>query len=277
MHTLYLVGTPIGNLEDITLRALRVLREVALIAAEDTRRTRVLLTRYDIRTPTTSFHEGNRARQVPRLLARLESEDVALVTEAGMPGISDPGFELARAARERGAEVVVVPGPSAATAAVVASGLPSDRFLFLGFLPRKSPERRRALRSVAASPWSLVLFEAPRRLQGALRDMLNTLGDRDIAVCREMTKLHEEVYRGTVSDALAHFDAPRGEFTLVVAGAAEGAAQASSDEAREALLRLRADGLRARESVAQVAEATGMAHRALYRMWLDLPPAAERR
>ena len=144
MHTLYLVGTPIGNLEDVTLRALRVLREVTLIAAEDTRRTRVLLTRYDIRTPTTSFHEGNRARQVPRLLARLESEDVALVTEAGMPGISDPGFELARAARERGAEVVVVPGPSAVTAAVVASGLPSDRFLFLGFLPRKSPERRRA-------------------------------------------------------------------------------------------------------------------------------------
>lgn len=277
MHTLYLVGTPIGNLEDVTLRALRVLREVALIAAEDTRRTRVLLARYDIRTRTTSFHEGNKARQTARLLATLEREDVALVTEAGMPGISDPGFELARAARERGAEVVVVPGPSAATTAVVASGLPSDRFVFHGFLPRKSPERRRALRAVAGSPWSLVVFEAPRRLRGALRDMLDTLGDREVAVCREMTKLHEEVYRGTVSDALAHFDAPRGEFTLVVAGAAEGAAQASSDEAREALLRLRAQGLRARESVAQVAEATGLAHRALYRMWLDLPPAPERR
>ena len=146
-----------------------------------------------------------------------------------------------------------------------------DRFLFLGFLPRKAPERRRALRAVAGSPWSLVVFEAPRRLRGTLRDMLDALGDRDIAVCREMTKLHEEVYRGTISDALAHFSAPRGEFTLVVAGAAEGAARASSDEAREALLRLRAQGLRARESVAQVAEATGLAHRTLYRMWLDLP------
>ena len=277
MHTLYLVGTPIGNLEDVTLRALRVLREVALIAAEDTRRTRVLLARYDIRTRTTSFHEGNKARQIPRLVARLEHEDVALVTEAGMPGISDPGYDLARAARERGAAVVVVPGPSAATMAVVASGLPSDRFLFLGFLPRKSPERRRALRAVAGSPWTLVVFEAPRRLRGSLRDMLDTLGDRGIAVCREMTKLHEEVYRGTVSDALGHFDAPRGEFTLVVAGATEGAAQASSDEARQALLRLRAEGLRARESVAQVAEATGLSHRALYRMWLDLPHAPERR
>ena len=279
MRTLYLVGTPIGNLEDVTLRALRVLREAALIAAEDTRRTRVLLTRYDIRTPTTSFHEGNRARQIPRLLARLEREDVALVTEAGMPGISDPGYDLARAAREQGADVVVVPGPSAATMAVVASGLPSDRFLFLGFLPRKAPERRRALRAVAASPWSLVVFEAPRRLRGALRDMLDTLGDRAVAVCREMTKLHEEVYRGTVSDALAHFDAPRGEFTLVVAGASMSAAQASSDEARRALLRLRAEGLRARESVAQVAEATGLPHRALYRMWLDLPesPSAPER
>ena len=271
MHTLYLVGTPIGNLEDVTLRALRVLREVALIAAEDTRRTRVLLARYDIRTRTTSFHEGNKARQISRLLATLEREDVALVTEAGMPGISDPGYDLARAARERGAEVVVVPGPSAATAAVVASGLPADRFVFLGFLPRKAPERRRALRAVAGAPWSLVIFEAPRRLRGALRDMLDTLGDRSIAVCREMTKLHEEVYRGTVSEALAHFAAPRGEFTLVVAGASEGAARGSSDEARQALLRLRADGLRARDSVAQVAEATGLAHRTLYRMWLDLP------
>ena len=196
---------------------------------------------------------------------------MALVTEAGMPGISDPGYDLARAARERGAEVVVVPGPSAATAAVVASGLPSDRFVFLGFLPRKAPERRRALRAVAGAPWSLVIFEAPRRVRGALRDMLDTLGDRSIAVCREMTKLHEEVYRGTVSEAMAHFAAPRGEFTLVVAGASEGAARGSSDEARQALLRLRADGLRARDSVAQVAEATGLAHRTLYRMWLDLP------
>ena len=271
MHTLYLVGTPIGNLEDVTLRALRVLGEVGLIAAEDTRRTRVLLARYEIRTPTTSFHEGNRARQVPRLVARLEREDVALVTEAGMPGISDPGFDLARAARERGAEVVVVPGPSVATTAVVASGLPSDRFLFLGFLPRKGPERLRALRAVAAAPWSLVVFEAPRRLRGTLQDMLDALGDRSIAVCREMTKLHEEVYRGTVSSALDHFNAPRGEFTLVVAGDSKGAGRGSSDEAREALLRLRAQGLRARESVAQVAEATGLGHRTLYRMWLDLP------
>ena len=273
VHTLYLVGTPIGNLEDVTLRALRVLREVTLIAAEDTRRTRVLLSRYDIQTRTTSFHEGNKARQIPRLVATLEQGNVALVTEAGMPGISDPGFDLARAARERGAEVVVVPGPSAATMAVVASGLPADRFLFLGFLPRKGPERRRALRAVAGSPWTLVVFEAPRRLRGALQDMLDTLGDRDIAACREMTKLHEEVYRGTVSDALDHFTAPRGEFTLVVAGASEGAVSASHSEAREALLRLRAQGLRARESVSQVAEATGLGHRALYRMWLDLPEA----
>jgi len=199
MAVLYIVATPIGNLEDITLRALRVLREVGLIAAEDTRTTRKLLNRYDITTPLTSYHEHNRAAKIPILMEALETKDVALVSEAGMPGISDPGYELILEAISAGVPIVPIPGASAVTSSLAISGLPAGEFLFLGFLPRRKGERRDLLESLVEQPYTIVLFEAPHRLQGSLEDVLAVLGDRDIAVCRELTKVHEEVFRDTVS------------------------------------------------------------------------------
>ena len=278
MGALYVVATPIGNLEDVTLRALRVLREASLIAAEDTRTTRKLLSRYDVHTPVTSFHDANAARKLPALLAALRDGVVALVSDAGMPLVSDPGYQLVSAATAAGVPVVAVPGPSAVTAALVVSGLPADRFLFLGFLPRKAGERRSALRALAREQHTLVAFEAPHRLRQTLNDLLSALGDRRIAVCRELTKLHEEVFRGSVQEALAHFTEPRGEFTLVVEGAPAATPAASLDDARTELLRLRAEGARAKDAVDTVAGALGLPRRRVYRLWLDLraPPIAPR-
>ena len=271
MPTLYLVATPIGNLEDITLRALRVLREVGLIAAEDTRVTRKLLQRYDIHTPLTSYHEHNKRSKLPSLLAALEEEekDVALVADAGMPGVSDPGQELVEAAARAGVPVVPIPGPSALAAAVAAAGIPVSQFTYVGFLPRARNRRRRLLESLAAQERSLVFFEAPHRLRATLEDVLHTLGDRRVAVCRELTKVHEETFRGTVSDALSHFEEPRGEFTVVIDGAAKAKEPASREEAKALLLRLREEGLGARESVAEAAKLTGLSRRVAYRLWLD--------
>ena len=218
MPVLYVVATPIGNLEDITLRALRVLSEVQLIAAEDTRTARKLLNRYDIKTRLTSYYEHNKKNKMPVLLEMLEEQDIALISEAGTPGISDPGYELIKGAIEKGYQVVVLPGPSAVTTAVVASGLPADQFIYLGFLPRKKGEKRRLLGSVSSEPRTIVCFESPHRVGDSLSAMLETLGDRSIAVCREMTKLHEEVYRGLLSMAAKHFQKPRGEFTIVIQG-----------------------------------------------------------
>jgi len=215
---LYVVATPIGNLEDITLRALRVLGEVQLIAAEDTRTARKLLNRYDIKTRLTSYYEHNKENKMPVLLEMLEEQDIALISEAGMPGISDPGYELIKGAIGKGYQVVVLPGPSAVTTAVAASGLPADQFIYLGFLPRKKGEKRRLLGSVSSEPRTIVCFESPHRVGDSLSAMLETLGDRNIAVCREMTKLHEEVYRGLLSMAAKHFQKPRGEFTIVIQG-----------------------------------------------------------
>ena len=196
---------------------------------------------------------------------------MALVGDAGMPGVSDPGYELVTAALAQGVPVVAAPGPSAVTAAVAVSGLPGATFLFLGFLPRRGAARRGLLERVKGQQDSLVLFEAPHRLGASLRDILTTLGDRRLAVCRELTKLHEEVYRGRVSDALAHFEEPRGEFTLVVEGAGPASDAADPEEARQALLGLRGHGLRAREAVGQVAAAMGLPRREVYRLWLGLP------
>lgn len=215
---LYVIATPIGNLEDITLRALRVLGEVQLIAAEDTRTARKLLNRYDIKTRLTSYYEHNKKNKMPVLLEMLEEQDIALISEAGTPGISDPGYELIKGAIEKGYQVVVLPGPSAVTTAVAASGLPADQFIYLGFLPRKKGEKRRLLGSVSSEPRTIVCFESPHRVGDSLSAMLETLGDRSIAVCREMTKLHEEVYRGLLSMAAKHFQKPRGEFTIVIQG-----------------------------------------------------------
>jgi 16S rRNA (cytidine1402-2'-O)-methyltransferase len=270
MAALYLVATPIGNLEDISLRALRTLREVRLIAAEDTRRTRQLLAAYDIKTPLTSYHEHNKRVKVAYLLDCLESGDVALVADAGMPGISDPGYELVVAATERGIPVVPVPGASVVVTALVVSGLPTGRFIYLGFLPRRAGSRRRLLESVASEEGTIIALEAPHRLGAALDDILSVLGDRRVAVCRELTKVHEEVFRGVVSEAQAHFTQPRGEFTLVIAGRGEVEAPRLTEDIEQRLGELRRSGASVREAVARVAEETGLSRRELYRAWLRL-------
>jgi 16S rRNA (cytidine1402-2'-O)-methyltransferase len=191
---------------------------VDLIAAEDTRTARKLLNKYDIRTRLTSFFEHSGRLKLKAILDTLQHADVALISEAGMPGISDPGYELIRSAIEEGHRIVPVPGSSAVVTALAAAGMPSDRFIFLGFLPRKPGERRRLLESAADAPHTIVCFESPHRLQRALADMLGALGDRPVAVCRELTKIYEEVFRGKVSEAIDHFNKPRGEFTLVISG-----------------------------------------------------------
>jgi 16S rRNA (cytidine1402-2'-O)-methyltransferase len=225
MGTLYVVGTPIGNLEDMTFRAVRVLREVDLIAAEDTRTSRVLLKHYDVTTPTTSFHAFTGQGKVERLVERLGAGDVAIISDAGMPGISDPGYPLIRAAIEAGHPVVPIPGPSAVLAALVASGLPMHAFTFLGFLPRKSGQRRSLLTEHAALEHALIAFESPHRLRSSLADIAAVFGDRPMVVGRELTKKFEELVRGTTTSVQEHFERhePRGEFTLVMAGAGQGA------------------------------------------------------
>ena len=214
---LYLVSTPIGNLEDITLRALRVLGEVALIAAEDTRRTAGLLGHYGIHTTTTSFHEHNEVRKGPHLLRRLARGDsVALVADAGTPLLSDPGARLVREALAAGVRVHAVPGPSAALAGLVISGLGGGAFTVVGFPPSRSKDRKRWLESLATEPRPLVVFEAPHRIRAALADMAAVLGDREVAVCREMTKAHEELVNGPISEVAKRLAVPRGEYTIVV-------------------------------------------------------------
>jgi 16S rRNA (cytidine1402-2'-O)-methyltransferase len=277
MPVLYVVATPIGNLEDISLRAIRILREVRLIAAEDTRKTRRLLAAYDIRTPMTSYYEHNKLTKLDYLLQSLAGGDIALVSEAGMPGISDPGYELIAAAGQRGTPVVPVPGPSSITTALAVSGLPTDRFLYVGFLPNRAASRRRLLASVAAEPGTIVALEAPHRLAAALQDILITLGDRRLAVCRELTKLHEEVFRGTVSEAIHHFTKPRGEFTLVIEGRGDEGKPELTSEIEKQLHRLYLAGASAREAVATVAGATGLPRKELYKTWLKLDKVWERR
>ncbi len=212
--TLFVVATPIGNLEDISMRALRVLREVDLIAAEDTRRTAKLLSHYEIRCPMASLHEHNEHREVPRLLARLTSgESIALVSDAGTPTISDPGRQLVRAARAQGLPVVPIPGPSAVTTALAGSGFPAERFLFMGFPPRSGTARAEWLQALAAEPGAVVCFEAPNRVHQTLRDIADVTGKRPILTCRELTKIHELLVEYTIEA-----DIPaRGEFTIVVA------------------------------------------------------------
>ncbi len=221
MGTLYIVPTPIGNLEDITLRALRVLREASLIAAEDTRTTRVLLQRYDIPTPLTSYHEHNKRMKLDTIFDALARGDVALVSDAGTPGISDPGYELIEEAIRRGVRVEPLPGANAAITALVASGLPTEGFVFLGFLPKKDKARREALASVAGEPRTLILYESPNRLTDTLETVLAVLGDRAVCVARELTKIYEEFQRGRASDVLAHYTEhpPRGEIVLLIGGA----------------------------------------------------------
>ena len=270
MSALYLVATPIGNLEDISWRALRTLREVKLIATEDTRRTRQLLVTYDIKTPVTSYHEHNKWAKLGYILDRLEGGDVALVSDAGMPGMSDPGYELIVAASERGIPVVPIPGPSVVITALVVSGLPTERFIYLGFLPHKASRRRQLLESVADEYGTIVTLESPHRLRAALNDILLTLGDRKVAVCRELTKIYEEVFRGTVTQAMEHFIQPRGEFTLVIAGKREKDEPQLTEDIKRQLRSMRLSGMTAKEVVAKVAIETGLSRNELYRAWLKL-------
>ncbi|MBE3572689.1 MAG: 16S rRNA (cytidine(1402)-2'-O)-methyltransferase [Moorella humiferrea] len=273
MANLYLVATPIGNLEDITLRALKILGEVDLIAAEDTRRTRELLAHYNLHTPLTSYHRHNLRSKTPYLLKMLlEGKKLALVSDAGMPGISDPGEELVREAIDAGINVVPIPGPNAALAALVASGLPTSRFVFEGFLPRKGKERRERLIALAAEERTLIFYEAPHRLVNTLDDLLAALGDRRVAVGRELTKMFETIWRGMLSEAIAFFQAnpPRGEITLVVAGAAPSASlQYDPARAVAEVKELEEAGVERKEAMAMIARRYGRSRREIYRACLE--------
>jgi len=270
MPTLYIVATPIGNLEDISLRALRILREVKLIAAEDTRKTKRLLTNYDIKTPMTSYHEHNKWTKLSYILHILEDEDVALVSDAGMPGMSDPGYELIVAANQRSIPVVPIPGPSVILTALVISGLPTQRFSYIGFLPRKTNDRRRLLESITNESGTIVAFESPHRLKASLQDILLILGDRKVAICRELTKLYEEVFRGTLNQAIKYFTEPKGEFTLVIEGKKEPDKPKLTEDIERRLHHMRLSGVTAKEAIAEMAKETGLSRRELYQAWLRL-------
>lgn len=267
--TLHVVATPLGNRDDLTLRALRVLREVALVACEDTRRTAGLLRLHDIRTPTTSYFEHNERWKGDHILDVLrEGRDVALVSDAGTPGISDPGYRLVRDARAAGIPVVPVPGPSAVVAAVSVSGLPTDRFLFVGFLPSRATARDRALAELAERRETLVFYESPVRVLDTLDALARVLGDREAFLCREATKVHEEYVKASLTairERLAARGEVRGEVVLVVAGAPEAVPAAlSADEVRRQFDELTAAGLTRRAAVKELARRTGRRARELY-------------
>jgi len=270
MAVLYVVATPIGNLEDISQRALRILREVKFIAAEDTRKTMKLLAHYQIKTPMTSYYEHNKMAKLDSILEQLKENDIALVSDAGMPGISDPGYELIAAAAQQNIPVVPIPGASAIISGLAVSGLPTDSFKFIGFLPNRANARRRALESIADEPGTVIILEAPHRVHAALDAILLALGDRRIAVCRELTKMHEEVFRGTVSEAIKHFANPRGEFTLIVEGRGAKEKPRMTDSVETRLHQLYMDGASAKEAVAALAGETGLKRKELYQAWLKL-------
>lgn len=263
---LYIVGTPIGNLGDMTDRARDTLSAVDIVAAEDTRRTGRLLARFGVKRRMVSLFEGNERDRTISLLAELrDGKDVALVSDAGMPSISDPGFRLVRACADEGIDVRVVPGPSAVTAALVVSGLPVERFVFEGFLPRKAGERRERLRAMAHDPRTFVVFESPRRVATLLRDITKELGDRRVALARELTKIHEEVLRGRASEVLARLEGsdPKGEVVLVIEGNREQGPPELEELVAEAR-RLVDDGMRTREAASTVARGRGASANAIY-------------
>lgn len=271
VHRLFVVPTPIGNLEDITLRAVRVLGEVTVIFAEDTRHTRKLLAHHGLSTPLRSYHQYNKLSRIHSILRAVHQGDVALVSDAGMPALSDPGFELIGAAVDAGIEIDVLPGPSAAITAVVGAAIPAPGFVFLGFLPRGAGELRRELRGLSSIPWSIVMYESPHRLVGTLSAILEVLGDRRIVVARELSKLHQEYVRGTVSEALARFETEpaRGECTVVLAGS-QGEPEKGTEDALAELRRRRMQGQDAKTAVAEVAAGFGLQRNVVYRLWLSL-------
>lgn len=270
--TLYLVATPIGNLEDMTFRALRILKEVDLVAAEDTRHSRKLFNHYGVQTPLTSYFAHNEAVKGERILELLQQgKSVALITDAGTPSISDPGFLLVRACREQNLPVTAVPGASAVIAALSVAGLPTERFAFEGFLPPKSSARSKIFKALGEEKRTLVFYEAPHRLVASLTDLISELGvDREVAVVRELTKLHEEVFRGTAGEALAHFeqDRVRGEIVLLLGPAPE---QPQQETVREALQRWRSEtDLPMREIVKEVARQFGLSGSEVYKESLKI-------
>ncbi len=268
--TLFLVATPIGNLEDITFRALRVLRECDLVAAEDTRHTAKLLNHYGVRTPTTSVHEHNEPARIAGLVAKLTAGvRIALVSDAGTPGVSDPGFKLVRAAIAAGVRVEAVPGPSAVLAALSASGLPTDSFVFVGFPPARKAARETWYRTLLNERRTLVFFEAPHRIRESMEAAMLVLGDRDVAVCRELTKLHEELVRGPISAVLGRLGEERGEFTVVMSGdpprpAGAETAQVSDESVFTAFSAAVEAGLGRREALKSVADALCLRSRDVY-------------
>jgi 16S rRNA (cytidine1402-2'-O)-methyltransferase len=277
MGTLYLIATPIGNLEDISARALRLLKEVQYVAAEDTRQTRKLLSHFDIHTPLTSYHEHSQGPKLKFILEQLNTGDVGLVSDAGTPGLNDPGYDLVRAALDAGHIVSPVPGACAPVAALVASGLSTDAFLFLGYLPRKSGERRRMLGEIAGLPYTLVFLETPHRLLAALEEMHDILGNRQAAVARELTKLYEEIFRGTLEEARQHFSlrAPRGEFTLVIAGSQHQDELWDEMRVSQAISLGIEAGLAPSKLAGKIAAESGWPRRDIYQMLTDLQNSGE--
>ncbi len=270
---LYLVATPIGNLEDITLRALRVLKEVDLIACEDTRHTRRLLDHFGISRPTISYHEHNEQQRSAELVNRLErGQSIAMVSDAGTPGVSDPAYRIVKAAIEHGVTIIPIPGPTALIAAVIASGLPTDSFIFAGFLPPRKQARRTRLVELRSERATLVLYEAPHRIRETLDDALEILGDREAAVARELTKLHEQFIRGKISAIRHRFDAqePRGEMALVIAGSREdNLIEPLKISINEQVERLIEQGMGRTEAIKQAARTRGLSRRQAYQQMLE--------
>jgi len=271
---LYLVGTPIGNLEDITLRAIRILKEVDSIAAEDTRHTGKLLHHLGVSTPQISYNEHNHKSRVGELIDRLQQgEDIALVTDAGMPSISDPGVELVRAAIAQNITVIPIPGGTAVISALAASGLATDRFAFEGFLPQKASDRSKRLELFHSETRTVILYEAPHRLVRTLQDLATIVGDtREIVLARELTKIHEEFWRGKIGDAIAMYineRQPKGEYTLVVQGAAETSLITSEAELKHELQQLLDGGMTRSQASRQLSKLTSLSRREIYQLDLD--------
>jgi 16S rRNA (cytidine1402-2'-O)-methyltransferase len=273
-ETLYVVGTPIGNLEDMTFRAVRILQTVDMIAAEDTRHTGKLLHHFQIKTPQVSYHEHNRSSRIPELLEHLANgKAIALVSDAGMPGISDPGYELVKACIEAKISVVPIPGASAAITALSAAGLPTDRFVFEGFLPPKGQQRREHLESLQTESRTLIFYESPHRLRETLQDLAEVWGsDRQIVLGRELTKLYEEFWRGTIAEAIAHYGQrePQGEYTLVVAGNPPNETQLTEEQLKVELQHLISQGISRSQASRQLAKFTSLTRRQIYQLALSI-------
>lgn len=269
---LYICPTPIGNLEDITLRTLRVLEEVDLIAAEDTRHSLKLLNHYQIKKPLTSYHEHNIMEKGPELINKLlKGQDIGLITDAGMPGISDPGEHIIKLAIEENIDVVALPGATASITALVVSGLSTDKFVFEGFLPAKKKDRKEALKKLVEERRTIIFYESPHRLVNSLEDMLDILADRNVAVCRELTKLHEEIYRGTFQLAIEKFkiDKIKGEFVIVVEGNKEEVLEEEIDIIEE-LKKYIDEGLSKKEAVRIVSKAFNIPRNTVYKESLKI-------